>query len=83
MKELESRISQLERKLVRTQILVGILVVISVARFHPALDQIIKESIFVFPLIIGGLIFTVFLIYWVERLLGNEETDEEQDEKNN
>lgn len=67
MKGEESRISQLERKLARTQILVGVLVIISLARFYPAFDQIIKDSIFVVPLIIGGLILTVFLIYLVER----------------
>lgn len=77
MKGEESRISQLERKLARTQILVGVLVIISLARFYPAFDQIIKDSIFVVPLIIGGLILTVFLIYLVERFfIKNKEKDE-------
>ncbi len=83
MKDDESRISRLERNLARTQILVGILVIVSVARFHPELDQIIKDSILILPLILGGLIFTVFLIYWAERLLGNEKMYGKQDEKDN
>jgi len=75
MKDEKSRISRLERKLARTQILVGVLVVFSVARLHPELDQIIKDSIFVLPLIVGGMIFAIFLIYLVERLLSSQEID--------
>ena len=83
MKNDESRISRLERNLARTQILVGILVIVYVARFYPELDQIIKDSILILPLIVGGLILTGFLIYLAERLLGNEKMYGKQDEKDN
>jgi hypothetical protein len=68
----ESGIKRIERKLARTQLVVGILWVSALISHYPTLNKMFGETILALLLVSGVVAVTVFVVYGLEQLFSNK-----------
>ncbi len=61
--EIESRISQVERRLARTQLLAGVLLVVAVIDYFPTLRKLFGDFIMMMLLMLGIVSLVIFFIF--------------------